>query len=60
MAGFTDVVIWNPGAERGAALSDLEPDGWLSMLCVEAAVVGTPVELGPGERWTGQQVLNAL
>src|SRR5205823_2547788 len=60
MAGFTDVVIWNPGAERGAALSDLEPDGWLSMLCVEAAVVGTAVELGPGERWTGQQVLNSL
>jgi len=30
------------------------------MLCVEAAVVGTPVRLEPGERWTGQQTLTAL
>jgi len=29
------------------------------MLCVEAAV-GSPVTLGPGERWTGQQTLTAL
>jgi glucose-6-phosphate 1-epimerase len=60
MRGFTDVVVWNPGAERAAALTDLEPGGWLRMLCVEAAVVGTPVRLAPGERWTGQQVLTAL
>jgi glucose-6-phosphate 1-epimerase len=60
MRGFSDVVVWNPGAERGAALSDLDPGGWLRMLCVEAAVVGAPVQLAPGERWTGQQTLTAL
>jgi len=60
MRGFSDVVVWNPGAERGASLPDMDPSGWLRMLCVEAAVVGTPVKLGPGERWTGQQTLTAL
>ena len=60
MAGFTDVVVWNPGPERAAALADLEPGGWLRMLCVEAAAIGTPVRLEPGERWTGQQTLTAL
>ena len=57
--GFPDVVVWNPGPERGAALADLEPDGWLRMLCVEAAVVGAPVRLGPSERWEGAQTLTA-
>lgn len=60
MRGFSDVVVWNPGQERAAALSDLEPGGWLRMLCVEAAAIGTPVCLAPGERWTGQQLLTAL
>lgn len=60
MTGFNDVVVWNPGEERAAALTDLEPGGWLRMLCVEAAAIGTPVRLEPGERWTGQQTLTAL
>lgn len=60
MTGFTDIVVWNPGAERAAGLLDLEPSGWLRMLCVEAAAIGTPVHLEPGERWTGQQTLTAL
>jgi glucose-6-phosphate 1-epimerase len=60
MAGFTDAVIWNPGRERAAALADLEPGGWLRMLCVESAVIAQPVTLGPAERWTGQGMLTAL
>jgi len=60
MAGFRDVVVWNPGEERAKALTDLEPGGWLRMLCVEAAAIGAPVRLQPGERWTGQQTLMAL
>lgn len=60
MNGFTDVVVWNPGADRGAMLPDMDPGGWRKMLCVEAAAVGTPVQLAPGERWTGQQTLTAL
>ena len=60
MRGFSDVVVWNPGPDRAAALSDLEPGGWLRMLCVEAAAIATPISLAPGERWTGQQTLTAL
>jgi glucose-6-phosphate 1-epimerase len=57
--GFSDVVVWNPGPERGAALDDLEPDGWRRMLCVEPAIVSRPVRLAPGERWTGRQLLRS-
>jgi glucose-6-phosphate 1-epimerase len=57
--GFPDAVVWNPGAERGAALADLEPDGYRRMLCVEAAAIGAPIHLAPGERWNGAQRLIA-
>jgi glucose-6-phosphate 1-epimerase len=55
--GFEDVVVWNPGPDKGAALPDLPADGWLRMLCVEAAQIGTPIHLTPGEEWAGMQTL---
>lgn len=58
-SGFADVVVWNPGAEKAAALADLDDGGWREMLCVEAAVVGRPVELEPGAGWRGTQTLEA-
>jgi len=54
---FGDAVVWNPGATRGAALVDLEPDGYRRMLCIEAAVIGQPVLLAPGETWSGSQAM---
>lgn len=57
--GFTDAVIWNPGPEKAVALSDLPDDGWLDMLCVEAASIGRPVRLAPGEDWVGRQGFEA-
>lgn len=57
--GFTDVVVWNPWADKGAALADLSPDGWRRMLCVEAAVAGAPLTVRPGEEWYGRQKLMA-
>ena len=59
MDGFRDVVVWNPGAERAAALSDLEPGGSSRFLCVEAAVVAEPVMLARGAHWRGAQTLVA-
>ncbi|MCX7218266.1 MAG: D-hexose-6-phosphate mutarotase [Burkholderiales bacterium] len=53
--GFSDAVIWNPGAEKGSSLSDLEPDGYQRMLCVEAAAVMQPVHLAAGAAWSGSQ-----
>ena len=46
--GFTDVVTWNPGPEKCAALKDMLPDGYLQFVCIEAALIETPVTLAPG------------
>jgi glucose-6-phosphate 1-epimerase len=57
--GFPDAVIWNPGRERAAALHDLEPGDERRFVCIEAAVVQTPVTLGAGRQWIGTQTLTA-
>jgi glucose-6-phosphate 1-epimerase len=57
--GFTDVVVWNPGAARCAALPDMPADGYRHMLCVEAACINRPVTLAGGQSWTGTQTLRA-
>ena len=59
MKGFKNVMVWNPGAERSAALPDMLPDDYRHMLCVEAAQVSKAVELAPGETWHGAQILEA-
>lgn len=60
--GFADCVVWNPWAAKHAALAlkDMPPDGYLEMVCIEAAQVQTPVQLGPGESWAGVQELVAV
>ena len=54
---FEDVVVWNPGAARCAALADMPPDGWRHMLCVEAVMLARPILLEAGQRWVGVQHL---
>jgi len=56
-SGFRDVVVWNPRAGRGATLADLELEGYRRMVCVEAAVIETPVWLDPAQSWEGTQTL---
>lgn len=56
---FNDVVVWNPGPHKGPALADMAPEGYRHMLCVEAARIGQPVMLQPGEEWAGRQTLVA-
>lgn len=58
--GFEDVVVWNPGPEKCAALPDMPDDDWLGMLCVEAAQIGNPVRLVAGEEWSAMQTLVAV
>ena len=55
---FPDIVLWNPGRKRAAALVDMEPEGERAMLCVEAAVVQSPIALATGGRWHGSQTLD--
>ncbi|AVS77126.1 D-hexose-6-phosphate mutarotase [Paracidovorax avenae] len=58
--GWTENVVWNPGAGRCAALPDMPADGFRHMLCVEAACVHRPVEVAPGAEWTGWQRFEVL
>ena len=57
--GFRDAVVWNPGRERAAALHDLEPGDERRFVCIESAVIQTPVTLAAGRAWTGTQTLTA-
>jgi glucose-6-phosphate 1-epimerase len=54
---FPDIVVWNPGPAKGAALADVPPGGYRQFICIEAAIVGQPVELAPGASWQGSQIL---
>ena len=51
-SGFTDAVVWNPGAEAAAALSDMRDDEYLRFVCVEPAVLKL-VTLEEDEVWRG-------
>lgn len=51
--GFTDAVVWNPGAANAAALVDLEDDEYRRFVCIEPAVI-EPVTLEAGGTWLGR------
>lgn len=54
--GLTDVVVWNPWADKAAGMSDFGPaDGWKKMVCVEAGAVESWIKLEGGEGWEGGQ-----
>lgn len=55
--GFSDVVVWNPGREKTAGLTDMAPDEYQSYLCLEAAAVARPVDLAAGASWQRVQLL---
>ena len=55
--GFRDAVIWNPWAEKVTGFIGLDTDDYTRMICVEAAQIGSPVELKPGASWSGAQTL---
>jgi glucose-6-phosphate 1-epimerase len=50
--GFTDAVVWNPGAQDAAAMVDMENEEYRRFVCIEPARIG-PEQLGPGQRWEG-------
>jgi glucose-6-phosphate 1-epimerase len=50
--GFRDAVVWNPGPEDAAALSDLEDEEYRKFVCVEPALL-SPLRLEPGSSWRG-------
>lgn len=51
-----DVVVWNPGKEKAAAIADFGPeDGYKRMVCVEAGSVSNWINLEAGDTWEGGQ-----
>ncbi len=57
--GFADTVVWNPGEEGAAALSDMPAAAWRSMLCVESGNVESAITVLPGEAHVSAQILRA-
>lgn len=46
-------VVWNPWSELSAKLPDMDPNGWLTMVCIETANVATDaITLAAGEKHT--------
>ncbi len=56
-AGFSDVVVWNPGEEKARTPIGLAEGEYLTMLAVESAQIVPPVQLAPGSLWSGVQHL---
>lgn len=51
-SGFTDAVVWNPGAVDAAGLADMARDEYKRFVCIEPALL-EPHTLEAGESWTG-------
>jgi glucose-6-phosphate 1-epimerase len=59
-SGSHSLVVWNPGEQGIAAISDAPADGWRDFVCLEAANAGEDViELAPGETHTLRQAIDA-
>lgn len=44
-SGSPSTVVWNPWAEKAAALADLPDDGYLKFCCIEAAIANDRAEI---------------
>jgi glucose-6-phosphate 1-epimerase len=58
-AGFPDAVVWNPWAEKAAALPDMPDEDYKEFVCIEVGAIRKPVTVKPGESWSGSQTLLA-
>ncbi|GAA5921896.1 hypothetical protein JCM1841_000968 [Sporobolomyces salmonicolor] len=50
---LADVVLWNPGPEKGAAMADMEENGASRYVCLEPGQVSSWATLDPGASWEG-------
>lgn len=58
--GMPDAAVWNPWDKKAKAIQDLGDDDYKSMLCVDSAVVESPIVLKPLEEWRGYQELSTV
>ena len=58
-SGSRSLVVWNPGEQGIAAISDAPADGWRHFVCLEVANAGEDViELAPGQTHTLRQTID--
>jgi glucose-6-phosphate 1-epimerase len=57
--GFTDAVVWNPGAEMAADIADLAKDEVSQFVCIEPAMV-TPYQIAPATSWGATHRISLL
>jgi glucose-6-phosphate 1-epimerase len=58
-SGSRSLVVWNPGEQGIARISDAPADGWRHFVCLEAANAGEDViELAPGQTHTLRQTVS--
>lgn len=58
--GHDSTVVWNPWIDKSKSMKDMEDDGYLSMLCIEAANTrnaNTPLKLAPNATHTLTQTI---
>ncbi|MFP8779323.1 D-hexose-6-phosphate mutarotase [Hydrogenophaga sp. RWCD_12] len=59
-SGWADTVVWNPGADKCAAMSDMPNGDERRMACIEAAQALSPVSVPPRGVWAGTQRLSLV
>lgn len=48
--GHDTIVAWTPWIEGAKSMADMPDDGYETMLCLEAAITGTAIEVAPGKQ----------
>jgi len=54
---LADAVVWNAWEHKTRSIADLESDAYLRYLCIEPGAIVQPVQLAPGQSFTGGQTL---
>ncbi|KAJ7900357.1 galactose mutarotase-like domain-containing protein [Mycena olivaceomarginata] len=52
-SNLKDVVVWNPQAEAGIKMADMEKGGWENFVCCEPGHVRGFEKVAPGLTWSG-------
>lgn len=53
-----ELVVWNPAAEKAAALPDMPDGDWQKFVCLEPATVYPDVTLAKGDTYAARIVLS--
>jgi glucose-6-phosphate 1-epimerase len=51
--GFTEWMVWNPGASGAQLIDDLPDEDWQKFVCIEPVCVTSPVVMEPGQLFEG-------